>query len=151
MSISSATLDPPRRRSLQTARLRSTYVNLALWTAQSWLFLFYAAAGYAKLTEPHSMLIILLGWPETASTELLRMIGVLEVVLAVLLVAPVLSWRLGTLMLGGAVAIAALAAIMLSIHLQRSEPGPALTNLILTGLACAVIRGRARPGLRQGS
>lgn len=49
---------PPLPSSLSTpwspsqARLRRHQTNLALWTLQGWLAMFYIGAGYAKLTEP---------------------------------------------------------------------------------------------------
>lgn len=145
MSRPSAAFDTRPSGPVRGTRLRSSYANLMLWTAQSWLFLFYLAAGYTKLTEPRETLMILLGWPASVSTGLVHLTGALEIALGVLLVMPLLSWRLRTLMIVGAAAIAGLAAIMLWIHLQRAEPGLAFINLVIAGLAFAVLRGRIRP------
>ena len=48
------------------ARSRAAYRNIALWTLQGWIAMFFIAAGYAKLTEPMSNLIALMGWPAVA-------------------------------------------------------------------------------------
>lgn len=43
------------------ARSRAAYKNIALWTLQGWLAMFFIAAGYAKLTESMTNLITLMG------------------------------------------------------------------------------------------
>ena len=48
------------------ARSRAAYKNIALWTLQGWLAMFFIAAGYAKLTESMTNLITLMGWPAVA-------------------------------------------------------------------------------------
>ena len=47
-------------------RSRAAYRNIALWTLQGWIAMFFIAAGYAKLTEPMTNLINLMGWPAVA-------------------------------------------------------------------------------------
>ena len=61
---SSVVADTPQRR------VRAIWINAALWTFQGWLAMFFAAAGFAKLTEPMNHLIVLLGWPEVAETAI---------------------------------------------------------------------------------
>ena len=52
-----------------TARDRTlaTWRNLALWTLQGWIAMFFIAAGYAKLTESMDNLVTLMGWPALVS------------------------------------------------------------------------------------
>lgn len=43
-------------------RHRLIWNKAVLWTSQGWLAMFYAAAGFAKLTEPQSSLDVLIPW-----------------------------------------------------------------------------------------
>lgn len=73
------------------SRLFASYRNLTLWTLQGWLAMFFAAAGYAKLTEPMTNLVQLMSWPALMPANMVRGLGVAEIVLAILLLAPVVS------------------------------------------------------------
>jgi hypothetical protein len=81
----------PAPVSAARARTIAGYRNLALWTLQGWTAMFFFAAGYAKLTEPFANLVTLLSWPALASETLVRGIGIVEVVLALGVLAPLLS------------------------------------------------------------
>ena len=52
------------------ARSRAAYKNITLWTLQGWIAIFFIAAGYAKLTEPMTNLITLMGWPAVAPEKI---------------------------------------------------------------------------------
>ncbi|WP_295216114.1 DoxX family protein [uncultured Brevundimonas sp.] len=106
MSLSHLPLDrtsrwPAAARSAATARTvdverrRSHYRNMTLWTLQGWLAMFFIAAGYAKLTRPMELLVLLLGWPVAGMERLLIVIGVAEILLAIGVLAPLVSWRVG--------------------------------------------------------
>ncbi|MFA4938857.1 DoxX family protein [Brevundimonas sp.] len=119
--------------------------NLMLWTLQGWIAMFFIAAGYAKLTEPLDMLVILLGWPAHASLALVQGLGVAEVVLAVMLLAPLISWRLGRpLLLVAAAALAVLEMVMLLVHLLGQDWSHVAVNLNLLALTAFVFWSRAR-------
>lgn len=75
------------------ARSRAAYKNIALWTLQGWLAMFFIAAGYAKLTESMTNLITLMGWPAVAPENMVRGLGVVEIVLALGVLTPLISWR----------------------------------------------------------
>ncbi|MFC0633007.1 DoxX family protein [Brevundimonas balnearis] len=129
----------PRR-----ARLRATQINMALWTFQGWLAMFFTAAGYAKLTEPMANLEALLGWAEGAPAWLVRGTGGLEIVVGLLVLAPLASWKLGrTPMLAAAAMAAALSLIMFGVHLMRLEWAGAVVNAALFALAATVVKGRS--------
>ena len=93
------------------ARLDANARNLALWTLQGWLAMFFIAAGYAKLTEPMTNLINLMGWPAVAPENMVRGLGVVEIVLALGVLTPLISWR-------------AFRPVLLTS--TDSEPGPCL-------------------------
>ena len=54
------------------ARARADYLNIALWTFQGWIAMFFIAAGYAKLSEPMENLIVLMQWPAAAGEAFVR-------------------------------------------------------------------------------
>lgn len=78
------------------SRLSDTVRNLSLWTLQGWLTMFFAGAGYAKLTEPLDILVHLLTWPAGVPLALIRTVGLVEIGLAMLLLAPALSRKGGS-------------------------------------------------------
>lgn len=127
------------------ARLAATRRNLTLWTLQGWVALFYLAAGYAKLTEPMDNLIDLLGWPVVVADNLVRGVGLVEIVLALLLLAPLASWRIGRpLLIVGAAGLLGLQSVMLLVHAIGLQAGPAAANLILLALTAPVLILRGR-------
>ena len=79
--MTSQTLSPAR------SRLNASYRNLTLWTLQGWLAMFFVAAGYAKLSEPMANLVELMKWPALVAENMVRGLGVAEIVLAVLVLA----------------------------------------------------------------
>ena len=87
--MTTQTLSPAR------ARLNASYRNLTLWTLQGWIAMFFIAAGYAKLSEPMTNLVELMRWPALAAPNMVRGLGVAEIILAVLVLAPLVSWKVG--------------------------------------------------------
>tara|TARA_R110002124_G_scaffold208403_3_gene374792 strand:+ start:6816 stop:7235 length:420 start_codon:yes stop_codon:yes gene_type:complete len=129
----------PRRRA------HADYLNLTLWTLQGWLAMFFVGAGYAKLTEPMANLVELMRWPALVSENLVRGLGLAEILLAVLMLAPLVSWKHGRpLLVMAASGLLALEVIMLTIHAMNLDVGPAVTNLILIALTVPVLWFRAR-------
>lgn len=127
------------------ARLNASYRNLTLWTLQGWVAMFFVAAGYAKLTEPFANLVDLMRWPAFAPENFVRGLGVAEIVLALLMLAPVVSWKHGRpLLVVAAAGLLALQSVMLAIHANGMDVGPAVTNLILIAMTAPVLWMRAR-------
>jgi hypothetical protein len=107
--------------------------------------MFYVAAGYAKVSEPRHLLIILLGWPEKVDHSVLLVTGMLEIVLALGLLAPALSWRVfrsAAQVCAGGLLINAL--IMGVLHLWLRDPVLVGVNLALALFAALVMLGRRR-------
>ncbi|WP_420479589.1 DoxX family protein [Brevundimonas sp. FT23028] len=137
--MTSQTLTPAR------ARLNASYRNLTLWTLQGWIAMFFVAAGYAKISEPFANLINLMRWPAFAPENFVRGLGVAEMVLAALMLAPVLSWRHGRpLLVVAASGLLVLETVMLAVHAFGLDAGPAVTNLILVAMTAPVLWMRAR-------
>ena len=121
------------------SRAKSDYLNLTLWTFQGWIAMFFIAAGYAKLTESMENLPVLMHWPAMASVNFVRGLGVVEIVLAVMMLAPLISWRFGRpLLLTASVGLLALQSIMLILHATELDIGLALTNLFLIAITAPV-------------
>ena len=122
------------------SRAKSDYLNLTLWTFQGWIAMFFIAAGYAKLTESMENLTVLMHWPALASVSFVRGLGVVEIVLAVMMLAPLISWRFGRpLLLTASVGLLALQSIMLILHATELDLGLALTNLFLIAITAPVL------------
>ena len=137
--MTSQTLSPAR------SRLNASYRNLTLWTLQGWLAMFFIAAGYAKLSEPMTNLVELMKWPALVAENMVRGLGVAEIALAVLVLAPLVSWKHGRpLLVTAAAGLLALEVIMLAVHAAGLEAGLALTNLVLIGITAPVLWFRAR-------
>jgi hypothetical protein len=122
------------------SRAKSDYLNLTLWTFQGWIAMFFIAAGYAKLTESMENLTVLMHWPAMASVNFVRGLGVVEIVLALMVLAPLASWRFGRpLLLTASVGLLALQSIMLILHGMELNVGLALTNLFLIAITAPVL------------
>lgn len=133
------TLTPAR------SRLNASYRNLTLWTLQGWIAMFFIAAGYAKLSEPMANLIDLMRWPALVVPNMVRGLGLAEIILAVLMLAPLVSWNHGRpLLVMAASGLLALEVTMLALHAAGMDLGPALTNLVLIAMTTAVLWKRAR-------
>ncbi|MBN9481284.1 MAG: DoxX family protein [Bordetella sp.] len=127
------------------ARARADYLNIALWTFQGWIAMFFIAAGYAKLSEPMGNLIVLMKWPALASEAFVRGLGVAEIVLAVMVLAPLASWRFGRpLLLTAAAGLLALEVIALGVHAFGLDLGLSLTNVFLIAITAPVLWLRRR-------
>ena len=127
------------------ARSRAAYKNITLWTLQGWIAMFFIAAGYAKLTEPMTNLITLMGWPAVAPENMVRGLGVVEIVLAMGVLSPLISWRVGRpLLLTAAVGLIVMEATMMTIHALSQDFGLAAVNAVLLAITVPVLLGRRR-------
>ncbi|MDP1778603.1 MAG: DoxX family protein [Brevundimonas sp.] len=127
------------------SRLNASYRNLTLWTLQGWIAMFFIAAGYAKLSEPMANLIELMRWPALVAPNMVRGLGVAEIILAGLVLAPLVSWKQGRpLLVMAASGLLALEVVMLGLHATGMDVGPVVTNLILIAMTATVLWKRAR-------
>ena len=125
------------------ARLRATYRNMALWTLQGWIAMFFLAAGYAKLTESMANLITLMTWPAMVSEQFVRGLGIAEIVLAVGVLTPLVSWKIGRpLVVVSAAGLIVLEAVMLGVHVLGGDIGLSVVNLLLLAITIPVLLGR---------
>lgn len=119
--------------------------NLTLWTLQGWVAMFFVAAGYAKVSEPMDNLVELMRWPAFVSESFVRGLGWAEIVLALAVLTPLISWRVGRLPLVTAAAgLLILETVMLVIHAASLHLGLALTNVFLLAITAPILWFRAR-------
>jgi hypothetical protein len=124
-------------------RLCETYRNLGLWTFQGWIAMFFIAAGYAKLTVTMDTLTALMSWPALVDADLVSGVGIVEIVLALGVLAPLVSWRFGgPILMMAAGGLIALEGVMLGVHLLGQNLGLAAVNVILMALTTTVLVGR---------
>ena len=127
------------------SRLRDSYRNLTLWTLQGWIAMFFIAAGYAKTTEPMANLVELMRWPAMVSESFTRGVGIAEIVLALMVIAPLFSWNTGRpLLVVASVGLLVLETAMLVVHAFGLDIGPAITNAVLLAITAPVLWYRAR-------
>lgn len=127
------------------ARSRAAYKNIALWTLQGWLAMFFIAAGYAKLTESMTNLITPMGWPAVAPENMVRGLGVVEIVLALGVLTPLISWRaFRPVLLTSTVGLIILEAVMLAVHALSQDIGLAVVNAVLLAITVPVLLGRRK-------
>lgn len=127
----------PRDRTIATWR------NLSLWTLQGWIAMFFIAAGYAKITESMDNLIVLMNWPALVSESFVRGVGIAEVVLALGVLAPLASWKIGRpILMVAAAGLIALETIMLGVHALGGDISLALVNVFLLAITVPVLLGR---------
>ena len=107
--------------------------------------MFFIAAGYAKLTEPMTNLINLMGWPAVAPENMVRGLGLVEVVLALGVLSPLISWRVGRpLLLTAATGLVVMETAMLAIHAVNHDIALAAVNAVLLAFTVPVLLGRRR-------
>lgn len=127
------------------ARARADYLNLALWTFQGWIAMFFIAAGYAKLSESMENLTVLMTWPALVSETFVRGLGVAELVLAVMVLTPLISWRFGRpLLLTATAGLLVLEIAALAFHAVSLNVGLTLTNVFLIAITAPVLWLRRR-------
>ena len=125
------------------ARLMASYRNMALWTLQGWIAMFFIAAGYAKLTEPMDNLVALMEWPGLVSQAFVQGLGIAEIVLALGVLAPLVSWRIGRpILVMSAAGLVVLEAVMLGVHVLGTNIGLVVVNALLLAITIPVLLGR---------
>jgi hypothetical protein len=135
---------PPRSTPAQ--RLSRLYRHLTLWVFQSWLAMFFIAAGYAKLTQSQDLLALLMTWPGHVDPSTVRAVGWVEIGLAAGLLAPLISWRYFHLVMTAAAGTSVVETlVMAAYHALQGHPGLALVNGLLALLGVSVVVGRLAP------
>lgn len=153
MHLDQWSADPgPQRFSMSVSpHLIPIYRHLGLWVLQGWLAMFFIGAAIAKLGQPHDLLVHLMQWPAHFDLQSVRLLGVLELALAVGLTTPLLSWRLfRPLMLTCSAVVLIETLVMGGYHLVMGHFGLAAVNALLAGFAGVVLYGRRAAARTEG-
>lgn len=126
-------------------RVKTIWHKAMLWTFIGWLAMFYAGAGIAKLSEPMDNLIFLMGWPAQVPVQMVRALGLVDLVLAALLLTPATGLKASrTVIMSVTAVLMAFQAAYLIFHLIALDTGLAAINLILLALTATVFAGYRR-------
>jgi uncharacterized membrane protein YphA (DoxX/SURF4 family) len=121
-------------------------VNVVLWIVQVLLALAFGLAGFSKLTQPRQALIDRgMAYIEDLPQPLVKVIGTLEVLGAIGLVAPAWTGIAPVLTPIAAVGFMALMVGAMITHLRRGEQKMIVANAFLFLLAAFVAWGRFGP------
>jgi len=117
-------------------------MNIALWIVQAILALAFGMAGFMKLTQPKEKLAERMGWVNDFSSNIVRAIGLVEVLGALGLILPALTGILPFLtpLAGAGLVLDMLGAA--ATHVRRKEYPFITANLVLLVLAAFVAYGR---------
>lgn len=133
----------PEARSVKVTKRAGPGLHIGLWVLQVLLALFFAMAGWAKITTPYNELAAGMAWVAAVPEWLVRFIGVAELAGAVGLILPAalrIKPILTPMAAVGLFIIMVLAAIM---HLMRGEP--IMTNVLIGVVAAITAWGRFGP------
>lgn len=107
--------------------------------------MFYIGAGYAKLTQSHDMLSLLMTWPARVTLDLVHTLGWIEISLAVGLLTPLLSWsRFRIVLIVAAGGLMLDASAMLLFHATQGQLLLSAINGSLCLMSLTVLLGRRR-------
>ncbi|MBK8258197.1 MAG: DoxX family protein [Polyangiaceae bacterium] len=119
-------------------------LKIGLWAAQGVLALMFGMAGVMKSTQPIAELAQKLVWPGTVPAELVRFIGIAELLGAVGLILPSATRVKPGLTPLAAVGLLTIMAMAGVFHLTRGEYGGIAFNVALGAAASFVAWGRYR-------
>lgn len=117
-------------------------METALWIVQILLAILFLLAGLMKLTQPIEKLGERMAWVKRFSPGIVRLIGGLEVLAAVGLVAPAVTGILPVLTPLAAVGLVAVMLGAIVTHARAGENQMIVGNLVLLALAAFVAYGR---------
>jgi len=117
-------------------------MNIALWIVQALLALAFGMAGAMKSTQPKEKLAAQMGWVNDFSASNVKLIGVLELLAAIGLIAPLLTGILPWLTPLAALGLVLTMVGAMVTHARRKENSALGINLVLLLLAAFVAYGR---------
>jgi uncharacterized membrane protein YphA (DoxX/SURF4 family) len=117
-------------------------MNIALWIVQVALALAFGMAGFMKLTQPYEKLSARMAWVNDFSPNIVRAIGLIEILGALGLILPGVTGILPVLVpLAAAGLVLDMVGAALT-HVRRKESSIIVANLVLLALAAFVAYGR---------
>lgn len=120
-------------------------MNIALWVVQIVLAVAFFAAGLMKATRSKAQLEPQMAWVEDVPDNVIKIVGVLEVLAAIGLIVPALIGIAPVLTPLAGAGLVLLMACAAALHARRSEPQNIVVNVVLLALAAFVAWGRFGP------
>jgi uncharacterized membrane protein YphA (DoxX/SURF4 family) len=117
-------------------------MNIGLWVVQALLALAFGMAGIMKSTQPKEKLVGQMKWVEDFSPTIVKIVGVLELLAAIGLIAPMLTGILSWLTPLAAVGLVLTMIGAIYTHIRRKENQTIGINVVLLLLAAFVAYGR---------
>jgi uncharacterized membrane protein YphA (DoxX/SURF4 family) len=117
-------------------------MNIALWIVQVALALAFGMAGFMKLTQPYEKLSERMAWVNDFSPNIVRAIGLIEILGALGLILPGVTGILPVLVPLAAVGLLLDMVGAALTHVRRKEFSIIVANLVLLALAAFVAYGR---------
>ncbi|MET8099218.1 DoxX family protein [Streptomyces sp. NPDC005236] len=121
-------------------------MNVLMWILAGVLAAVFLAAGLMKLSQPKAKLVEAgLGWAEDVDGRSVKLIGAVELLGAIGLVAPAALGIASVLTPVAALGLALVMAGAMGVHARRRETPLIAMNLVLLVLAAVVAWGRFGP------
>lgn len=117
-------------------------MNTMLWSVQGVLALVFALVGIMKIVLPKEKLLAQQGWVDSVAPSLIKLIGTLEFLGAVGLIAPLATGILPWLTPLAAIGLVLTMLGAATTHLRRHEYSNIIPNLVLLALAAFIAYGR---------
>lgn len=117
-------------------------LHIGLWCVQGLLGALFVMAGSMKATQPIAELAKQMAWVERFSPEMVRFIGVSELLGGIGLLLPAITRVKPVLTPLAGAALALVMVLAAGHHLTNGEAGFVVPNLVLGGLAAFVAWGR---------
>jgi hypothetical protein len=110
-------------------------VHVAYWIVAGLLGVFYLYAGGKKLVQTKEQLAPMMGWVDTVSMRLVRLIGVIEILGVAGLILPRLTSIVPVFSALAAIGFVVLQLFATGLHLSRGEAKVTGLNLALIAMA----------------
>ena len=118
-------------------------MNIVLWVVQILLALAFLMAGAMKSTQPINKLAVRMKWVNAMKpSQLVRLIGILEVLAAIGLILPAVTGILPWLTPVAAIGLVLTMIGAMIVHIRLGEGSHIAPNIVLLLLAVFVVVGR---------
>jgi len=118
--------------------------HIVLWIAQCLLAAIFIMAGIAKVTQPMEVLTKSMPWAGDLPLELLKFIGISELLGSVGLIFPSLLRIKPSLTVWAAFGLIAIMVLSVIFHISRGEFPSLGFNIVLIGIASFIAWGRVK-------
>jgi uncharacterized membrane protein YphA (DoxX/SURF4 family) len=143
-SLSSGVLCFNQKERKMTNQKSNKAIHIALWIAQAIVAMMFVMAGFMKATQPLELLTESLPWASDLPLELIRVIGVCEILGGLGLLIPSIFRFKTFLTVWAAICLALVMGLAAGFHLVRGEFSAIGMNVFLMGIALWIAWGRSK-------